>query len=81
MPSLRELTSGNALPPYREGPPCQKCGTAGLRIRTWFCDGRRALSQASQSACYGEPREHMHRKCPTCQYEWLEAPRDAAAQP
>ena len=76
--TLASLTGAGALPPYNDQKPCPKCGAWGGRVRTWFCDGRRSMARASSSACYGEAREHLHRKCPQCQYEWLEAPRDAA---
>lgn len=56
-----------ALTPFVEDESCPKCGQPHSVIH--YCDGK--------TNCWANvQREHLHRKCGRCGYEWLVAPAD-----
>lgn len=56
------------LPPYAPDATCPKCGCE--EVATLFCDNPRPLQ-----ACWRLrlDKDHFHRHCTRCGYEWLEA--------
>ena len=46
---------------------CPKCGEK--KVNTWYCKGN---SFAYGTICHVEEKEHLHRNCQRCHYEWLE---------
>ncbi len=53
------------LVPFKLKVSCDKCG--GKKVAIYFCKER-----ATSLICYGEvKKEHHHRRCETCQHEWL----------
>lgn len=75
--------SGCRLPPFSVRPACPKCHGRMVGVR--FCRGQIAHSSDAEPTdawCAGEfigckDREHLHRVCTSCGYEWLEEPADA----
>lgn len=52
---------------------CPKCGEGG--VKTIFCRGH------APQCGYRGTREHLHRECGCCGYDWIEACKDDAAGP
>lgn len=46
--------------------PCPKCGDADVRVR--YCDGCKL--RHNTSACSHGEREHFHRSCRRCGFDW-----------
>lgn len=75
-----ETARGNmlydTLPAFSPAAICRKCGCRKVRVA--YCGtARREAHDCRKDA--GE-REHMHRNCRRCQYEWIEKclhPEDA----
>jgi hypothetical protein len=60
------------LPMFSREHCCAKCGAEAAHITTHYCRGW----SDEKAVCWMRPEaeaEHMHRKCPECGYEWLEA--------
>ena len=53
---------------YNSKSKCSKCG--GKDVNTYYCKGSSFLYGA---ICHAEEKEHLHRNCQRCHYEWLEA--------
>ena len=45
---------------------CPKCGEEGTT--TWHCGG----SSWDWECCFRKEKEHLHRCCTNCKYEWAE---------
>lgn len=61
------------MKPFDPDAKCPKCG--GDVIRTNY---HQELAYFKTTRCGLGFREHMHRQCAGCGYEWDEAPLDAA---
>ena len=61
----------NPLPPYQKEGLCPKCGAGDVSARYWSLNQPFAYAYFK---CAGqEHREHLHRACHECFYEWCEA--------
>jgi hypothetical protein len=49
---------------------CSKCGHT--KIRTWYCNNILYGSICYDSEFYYNKKEHLHRGCERCHFEWLE---------
>lgn len=52
------------LEPFKLKTTCSKCGSKKVRI--WYCDGN-----YHTICCSAATKNHHHRQCDTCHYEWL----------
>ena len=58
---------------YDSQATCPKCGDGGADTR--YCDGlNKDYYRDKDKLCWPSirPREHLHRECAICKYEWLE---------
>lgn len=63
------------MPPFNGEATCPKCGHDD--IGTHYCE-EQARTFTPHCASPWERVGHLHRKCRRCNYEWIEAPLDAA---
>ena len=56
---------------------CQKCGLAISKVLAAFCVGKNVRSARRDCEVFGE---HLHRRCPRCQYGWYERCKDWAPE-
>jgi hypothetical protein len=53
--------------PFNAAATCPKCGHN--KVNTWHCDG----ADTDIRSCWPVEREHLHRCCERCKFEWLES--------
>jgi hypothetical protein len=62
------------LPLFSADKPCRKCGGTDIHTLHMEGDGFRSVYSCRNR----ERREHLHRTCRRCHFDWDEAPLDQA---
>lgn len=66
------MNKDKPLPSFNEAATCPKCGYDEINVR--YCIAPQPLKKCWFVLRFGSNnREHLHRVCNRCHYEWLEA--------